>query len=648
MQTSCGGRRQAAPGAGEVAELGGTREALARPWHVTELGARVPRVCDRRWTARSRGAASVPGEAAEGGPQGTRPGRTAPTQAPQSHTQKWGRGPPPSSSSLRGGRHVHLLHAQAHLQGRLGWAESRPEVPRRPGLPPKPASRNFSEVPLPAGTLGCWATGAGGAGGLSAAPSKPSVAPTSCPGNFPSRPLPFLPPLLASRNPCPWHYVHLSGSHDTFVPTCFEAKLHRKRSGLTLGVACTLTDRASPAMATYTYTSQPRALPCQRRRYRDDQMQPAEEPMRYGNIMYDRRVIRGNTYALQTVPLPGQPDLAEIQRQQQAKRRALAKKRAQEQLRPRTPEPVEGRKHVDVQTELYLEEIADRIIEVDMECQTDAFLDKPPTPLFIPAKTGKDMATQILEGELFDFDLEVKPMLEVLVGKTIEQSLLEVMEEEELANLRASQRAHEELRNVELAEVQRLEERERRHREEKERRKQQQWQVVHKHNETAQKIAAQAFAQRYLADLLPSVFSSLRDGGYFYDPVERDIEIGFLPWLMNEVDKTIECSMVGRTVVDMLIREVVEKRLSLYEHKDDKHSSLKPEDGLSGPGGMRDPLVGYESQDHGASQAQRPLPDRDSPQRTPYDARYMERVSSQDRKLMEEEDEQTNEEILQE
>ncbi|XP_033723816.1 radial spoke head protein 3 homolog isoform X2 [Tursiops truncatus] len=425
-------------------------------------------------------------------------------------------------------------------------------MPRRTGLPPKPSSRNFPEVPLPAGTLGCWATGAGGAGGLSAAPSKPSVAPTSCPGNFPSRPLPFLPPLLASRNPCPWHYVHLSGSHDTFVATCFEPKLHRKRSGLTLGVACTLTDRASPAMATYTYTSRPRALPGRRRCYRDDQMQQAEEPMHYGNIMYDRRVIRGNTYALQTVPL------------------------------------------------------------------------------------------------LFDFDLEVKPMLEVLVGKTIEQSLLEVMEEEELANLQARQHVHEELRNVELAEVQRLEERERRHREEKERRKQQQWQVVHKHKETAQKIAARAFAQRYLADLLPSVFSSLRDAGYFYDPVERDIEIGFLPWLMNEVDKAMERSMVGRTVVDMLIREVVGKRLSLYERKEDRHSSLKPEDGLSGPGGMRDPPVGYEFQDHGASQAQRPLPDTDSLQRTPYDAMYMERVSSQDRKLMEEEDEQTNEEILQE
>ena len=32
---------------------------------------------------------------------------------------------------------------------------------------------------------------------------------------------------------------------------------------------------------------------------------------------------------------------------------AFARKRAQEQLRPRTPEPVEGRKHVDVQTGMW-------------------------------------------------------------------------------------------------------------------------------------------------------------------------------------------------------------------------------------------------------------------------------------------------------
>jgi hypothetical protein len=51
-----------------------------------------------------------------------------------------------------------------------------------------------------------------------------------------------------------------------------------------------------------------------------------------------------------------------------------------------------------------------------------------------------------------DFDIEVKPILEVLVGKTVEQALLEVMEEEELSNLRSQQRAFEELRNAELVE----------------------------------------------------------------------------------------------------------------------------------------------------------------------------------------------------
>ena len=48
----------------------------------------------------------------------------------------------------------------------------------------------------------------------------------------------------------------------------------------------------------------------------------------------------------------GQLSDVDIQKHRRTQRRALAKKRAQEQLRPWTPEPVEGRKHVDVQTGL--------------------------------------------------------------------------------------------------------------------------------------------------------------------------------------------------------------------------------------------------------------------------------------------------------
>lgn len=63
--------------------------------------------------------------------------------------------------------------------------------------------------------------------------------------------------------------------------------------------------------------------------------------------------------------------------------------------------------------------------------------------------------------------MEVQPILEVLVGKTVEQALIEVLEEEELAALREQQRKYIEIRAAELAETQRLEEQERRLRSEK-------------------------------------------------------------------------------------------------------------------------------------------------------------------------------------
>ncbi|XP_053491160.1 radial spoke head protein 3 homolog [Ictalurus furcatus] len=316
-----------------------------------------------------------------------------------------------------------------------------------------------------------------------------------------------------------------------------------------------LQSKRGPSNGSYTFSSRPHVA-SNRLRYTDPEMMENDGRPVYGNIMYDRRVVRGNTYAQHILPVTSQPDPVEIQQQEQAMRRATARKRAKD----RSPRTLENRKHVDVQTELYLEELSDHIEDSSVECQTDAFLDKPATPLFIPAKSGKDATTQIEEGELFNFDLEVQPVLQVLVGKTMEQALLEVLEEEELAGLMAQQCAFQELRNAELVEVQRLEEEERRHREEKDQRIKQQRLVLKKERETAEKIAARTFTQHYLADLLPSVYANLRDHGYFYDPVERDIETGFLPWLMAEVNNALENQHVARTVLDTLIQEVSNRR----------------------------------------------------------------------------------------
>ena len=44
-----------------------------------------------------------------------------------------------------------------------------------------------------------------------------------------------------------------------------------------------------------------------------------------------------------------------------------------------TPDAVEGRKHIDIQTENYLEELTDAVRVNEADTQTDAFLDRPPT-----------------------------------------------------------------------------------------------------------------------------------------------------------------------------------------------------------------------------------------------------------------------------
>ena len=54
----------------------------------------------------------------------------------------------------------------------------------------------------------------------------------------------------------------------------------------------------------------------------------------------------------------------------------------------------------------------------------------------MPKKTGIDKITQIEDYDLFDYDREVQPILNVLLTKSVEQGLLEVEEETELEEIR--------------------------------------------------------------------------------------------------------------------------------------------------------------------------------------------------------------------
>jgi hypothetical protein len=112
---------------------------------------------------------------------------------------------------------------------------------------------------------------------------------------------------------------------------------------------------------------------------------------------------------------------------------------------------------------------------------------------------------------------------------------MQVLEEEELAAMRAHQEHFEQVRNAELVATQRMEQAERRKVEEKERRLQQERARLQREKIVREKVAASTFARGYLTGMVDSVIDSLWSQGFFYDPVERAVADDFMPWLRDQV-----------------------------------------------------------------------------------------------------------------
>ncbi|XP_019697679.2 radial spoke head protein 3 homolog isoform X2 [Harpegnathos saltator] len=330
-----------------------------------------------------------------------------------------------------------------------------------------------------------------------------------------------------------------------------------------------------------------------------------DQPVPFRNIMFDHRVARGTTCASVPALIDGEQSIAA--RQAEARRRHLARKRAQAQatkalvMRIGSPPPVPGRKHEPVQTEVFLEELAEKPDESEVATQTDYFLEKPVTPRYCAPKTGQDACTQIEPGELFDYDTEVQPILEVLVGKTIEQALIEVLEEEEIAALREQQRRFLELRDAEKAEEQRLAEQDRRLREQKDRRLKQQEQAMEVQQETEERVAAAVLLTGYIAELLPAVLEGLKMSGYLLDEIKADVEEGFMPWLMKEVKKEMGNMIESRELLMEIIREILENRAQTYRQLGEEYDASREkkervaEESVEEGGGVDDNFANYQS-----------------------------------------------------
>jgi len=170
--------------------------------------------------------------------------------------------------------------------------------------------------------------------------------------------------------------------------------------------------------------------------------------------------------------------------------------------------------------ECLLEEITDRPIEIEtistVKVRDD---DRPPSPIFVPQPRGVDIATQVEDGDLFDFDVEVEPILQTLVGNTLEKSLAEVIEELDLEEELQSREVFELVRVSERLECERVQLSDSRKQAERQRREVQNVKREEETTVSTKKSAASTFAHTYVGDVVSDVFENLDGAGFFFDPL---------------------------------------------------------------------------------------------------------------------------------
>jgi radial spoke head protein 3 len=317
----------------------------------------------------------------------------------------------------------------------------------------------------------------------------------------------------------------------------------------------------------FTYASEPHAAPLSRNKtkYRESPQDGVDASGSF-NMMNDPRVVRGNTYSAKSSTPVFEPDLPAPPSAGQDKGKTLPQKSARSRLTNGTRTKIPGSRSRGPSAQpIILEELTDRLIEVDIDTQAQVIAERPISPIFVTSKTGQDVGTQIDSGDLFDFDLEVEPLLEVLVGRTIHVSVLELIQQEEFETMRRAQIEFELVRNLELAELQRMQAERRRKTQEKERRQSQEQQRRAERVQIDQKVTAQELSRNYLSAVHDTVLETLQEEGCFYDPIKQEIEESILGSLLTGMRGRVDHHTAAREMLEELIMQAWDKAVEFQE-----------------------------------------------------------------------------------
>jgi hypothetical protein len=173
----------------------------------------------------------------------------------------------------------------------------------------------------------------------------------------------------------------------------------------------------------------------------------------------------------------------------------------------------------------------------------------------VPKKTGIDKITQIEDYELFDYDREVQPILNVLLTKTVEQSLLEVEEETELEEIRKYKTEYRK-RQVDLREaweedvkreIQRIKHKNKALKNARNKRDQQ--------VKTMHKLQSLNMAKQFLSGCFKGTLSSLAESGYWRSTFNDQLNIAYKQFLTDKAISNTQESTAAESVINSFVAD---------------------------------------------------------------------------------------------
>ena len=254
------------------------------------------------------------------------------------------------------------------------------------------------------------------------------------------------------------------------------------------------------------------------------------------NFVTDPRLKRGHNFGIIYVTSSNYEDNLTDQKKTSQKQDIKKSKNFLAQNKQKTTEEKNKKPEnegVGVCTEKVQSTVRPTPITFEEIIQTDPLPPRPQTPLIWPEKTGKDVETQIEDGDLFNFDEEVKPLVHVIASKTIEEARREVLEELELEKIKEQQQKYAEFNLRNDNRVKSIEEQEKKRFEEHNRKKMLKKNRIEVTKKFQQKLTSRMKAKNYISKLKFDVYESLGEKKVFKNKDDNYYFTDLLPELQS-------------------------------------------------------------------------------------------------------------------